>query len=60
MTRVYLMSLEAAARHLQEALRLRRIQQDTRGLAETLTNLGIVAQMQQNLPQGRKQQDRDQ
>lgn len=34
---------EQAAYHLQEALRLRRTVGDRRGLAETLTNLGILA-----------------
>ncbi len=34
---------EQAAQHLQQALTLRRAQQDRRGQAETLTNLGILA-----------------
>ena len=34
---------EQAAQHLQQALALRRAQQDRRGQAETLTNLGILA-----------------
>ncbi len=36
----------AAARHLQEALRLRQEQGDRRGIAETLINLGALAQKQ--------------
>lgn len=35
-----------AARHLEEALRLRRGCEDRRGVAETLNNLGILAQAQ--------------
>ncbi|HEX8833517.1 MAG TPA: NB-ARC domain-containing protein, partial [Abditibacteriaceae bacterium] len=36
--------LEAAAGHLQAALALHRKNDDRRGLAETLTNLGVLAQ----------------
>jgi predicted ATPase len=35
---------QEAARHLEEALRLRRALQDRRGMAETLNNLGVLAQ----------------
>jgi hypothetical protein len=43
--------LGRAQRHLQEALRLRRLLGDARGLAETLGNLGVLAQVQGDLPQ---------
>jgi predicted ATPase len=37
---------ERGARHLEEALRLRRARDDRRGMAETLNNLGVLAQYQ--------------
>ncbi len=38
----------ASARHLQDALHIRRAQGDMRGLAETLTNFGVLAFEQQD------------
>ena len=38
---------DARAEHLQAALKIRRTQGDTRGQAETLTNLGVLAYDQQ-------------
>jgi predicted ATPase/DNA-binding SARP family transcriptional activator len=40
---------EKAEQHLQEALRLRRSLDDRRGLAETLNNLGVLAQERDDL-----------
>lgn len=42
-----------AASHLEEALRLRRAHDDRRGVAETLNNRGVLAQVQGNLDEAR-------